>query len=178
MTRTDELARLARLNQHIRTCRRNIALVDSALPTHAGTEEYGISVRVLSNLRDCLESFLKLRALMRFYVRKAATSCGTSLPRQPAVAAQGGLELYIQDCKRMIQEQCQRLARQVDCGGRPAESNIVLYCLQQSLFALEQARKVDEHTRRCSHSPSEVVRYAVGATPLLVPPEATFHPRT
>ncbi|SAK99271.1 hypothetical protein AWB77_05957 [Caballeronia fortuita] len=59
------------------------------------------------------------------------------------------IEIQIEDCHRMIERQCERLARQLERGQDPKESTFVLYCLQQSLIALSNSKLYSEWDAKC-----------------------------
>ncbi|WP_143281664.1 hypothetical protein [Caballeronia cordobensis] len=56
----------------------------------------------------------------------------------------------IADCHRMIEAQSDRLAAQVRAGVDPAATRAVLYCLKESLLALEASKAASSINLRAS----------------------------
>lgn len=71
-------------------------------------------------------------------------------------------DAQIGECQTMIREQCLRIARQVDSGILPGVSNRVLYCLQRTLTALQQARSLALSELRAKEFRVETRRVSMG----------------
>jgi hypothetical protein len=57
---------------------------------------------------------------------------------------------HIDDCHKTIQEQCDRLARQIQDGKDTRQSSHILHCLKKSLDALENSKAAFERAAETS----------------------------
>ena len=76
------------------------------------------------------------------------------------------IETRIEDCHRMIEEQCERLAKQVRLGMETEGSRLFLECLCLSLRALERSQAVfegDEQRRQSRDTPVRPAEFLADA---------------